>query len=96
MEQTFQNPVLMEITISNRFGLHLRAAKCIMDEACNFVCDIYLSPKSDPSNRVNAKSLLGIISIGVSCGDTIVMEAYGKDADRALSSIREAIKTLIN
>ena len=64
------------VEITNKLGLHARASAKLSHLANVFNSNIYLSYKGD---RVDAKSLLGILTLAASVGNTITIEAEGPD-----------------
>ena len=72
------------IEIINKLGLHARAAAKLSHLANSFNSDIHLIYRED---RVDAKSLLGILTLAASIGNKITIEANGKDQDKALKDI---------
>ncbi|MEN8223511.1 MAG: HPr family phosphocarrier protein [Acidobacteriota bacterium] len=75
-----------KIKITNKLGLHARAAAKLSHLANNFSSNIFLVFNGD---RVNAKSLLGILTLAAAVGNDIVIEADGKDEVDAVSGIKE-------
>lgn len=75
-----------KIKITNKLGLHARAAAKLSHLANNFNSNIYLIFNGD---RVNAKSLLGILTLAAAVGNDIVIEAEGKDETEAVSRIKD-------
>lgn len=74
-----------KIKITNRLGLHARAAAKLSHLANKFDSDIFLLFNGD---KVNAKSLLGILTLAASVGSTIILEFDGKDEKKALEEIK--------
>jgi phosphocarrier protein len=72
------------ITIKNSLGLHARPATFFIQKANSFKCSIWVE-KDDC--RVNAKSLLGILSLGISKGDIITILADGSDEEAAVDAL---------
>ncbi len=72
------------IEITNKLGLHARASAKLSHLANSFQSDIYLVYHGD---RVNAKSLLGILTLAASVGNPITIETDGKDEKEALNQI---------
>lgn len=70
--------------ITNRLGLHARAAAKLSHLSNTFNSDIYLIYNKD---RVNAKSLLGILTLAASVGNKITIEVNGKDEKNAIKKI---------
>ncbi len=78
------------VKIKNRLGLHARAAAKISNVTNTFPCDIYIIFKGD---RVNIKSLLGILTLGVTFGDEITIEANGNGAMEAITALKQLIES---
>lgn len=79
-----------EITITNNIGLHARPATFFIQKANAYKSSIWVE-KDD--RRVNAKSLLGVLSLGVAKGMTITLIADGQDEASALDGLEELIDT---
>ena len=77
------------VTIQNTVGLHARPATFFIQKANSYKSSIWVE-KDD--RRVNAKSLLGVLSLGIVKGMTITLIADGTDEADAL----EGLVTLIN
>lgn len=75
------------VAVNSKYGLHIRLAKEIMSAASICNCDIYLARKDDPTNKINAKSILAIISLEALHQDEIIISAQGDDAQKAIDSI---------
>ena len=75
-----------KIKITNKLGLHARAAAKLSHLANNFSSNIFLVFNGD---RVNAKSLLGILTLAAAVGNDIVVEADGEDEAKAVSRIKD-------
>ena len=73
-----------EVVVKNQVGLHARPATFFIQKANEFKSSIWIEKEE---RRVNAKSLLGILSLGIVGGTTIKVIADGSDeqaADNAL------------
>ena len=75
-------------TILKSVGLHARPATLLIQKANEFRCSIWIE-KDD--RRVNAKSLLGVLSLGVAQGVTISIIADGSDEAQAVDTLCELI-----
>ena len=75
-------------TIQNNVGLHARPATFFIQKANTFQSSIWVE-KED--RRVNAKSLLGVLSLGITKGMTITLIADGSDEKDALDGLCELI-----
>jgi phosphocarrier protein HPr len=79
-----------KITIFHRLGLHLRAGAELTRLASRFKSDIWVS---NGYRRVNAKSLLDLLTLGAIYGTVLEFSAEGEDASRAIQAIRDLIYT---
>ena len=75
-----------KIKITNKLGLHARAAAKLSHLANSFTSNVYLQFNGD---RVSAKSLLGILTLAASVGSDVIIEADGKDENEAVKQIKE-------
>lgn len=76
----------IDIVISNKLGLHARAAAKLTQTAGRFQSEIYIA-RGD--QRVNAKSIMGVMMLAAGLGITVTVDAEGPDADVALDEIRQ-------
>lgn len=77
------------VTISNSVGLHARPATFFVQKANSFKSSIWVE-KEDC--RVNAKSLLGVLSLGITKGTTITLIADGADEAAAIDGLAALIE----
>jgi len=75
-----------KIKIVNKLGLHARAAAKLSHLANTFNSKIFLLFNGD---RVNAKSLLGILTLAASVGNEITIEAEGDDEVNSIYEIKD-------
>ena len=80
--------VTKEVVINNQVGLHARPATFLIQKANEFKSSIWVE-KED--RRVNAKSLLGVLSLGIVKGTAITLIADGTDEEEAISTLAELI-----
>lgn len=80
----------IDIVIDNPTGLHARPAKVFVKLAKTFESDI--SVEKD-GRRVNAKSMVSMLTLGVKCGTEIKISAEGADEQAAIDALREAIES---
>lgn len=80
--------ITRNVTIQNAVGLHARPATFFVQRANAFRCSIWME-KAD--RKVNAKSLLGVLSLGVMKGTSVTLVADGADENEAMESIVELI-----
>ncbi len=76
------------VTIKNSVGLHARPATFFVQKANSYKCSIWVE-KEDC--RVNAKSLLGVLSLGIAQGVTINIIADGNDEADAVDGLTALI-----
>ena len=72
------------VTINNEVGLHARPATFFIQKANEFKSGIWLEKDE---RRVNAKSLLGVLSLGIVKGTTITLLADGADEKEAVTAL---------
>jgi len=77
-----------EAEIINKLGLHARAAAKLTQLAGRFKSDIWLSRNGQ---RVNAKSIMGVMMLAASKGSSIGIEASGEDENEALQALLDLI-----
>ena len=77
-----------EAEIINKLGLHARAAAKLTQLAGRFKSDIWLSRNGQ---RVNAKSIMGVMMLAASKGSSICIETSGEDENEALQALVELI-----
>ncbi len=82
-----------DVTITNNSGLHARPATFFIQKANTYRCNVWVV-KDD--RKVSAKSLLGVLSIGIAKGMTITLVADGDDEVSAIEGLTELIETGFN
>lgn len=70
-------------------GLHAKNATFFVQRANTYKCSIWLEKSA---RRVNAKSLLGILAIGINNGDSFAIRAEGKDEVQAVNELVDLIE----
>ena len=76
------------LTINNSVGLHARPATFFVQKANSFKSSIWIE-KEDC--RVNAKSLLGVLSLGITKGTAVTLIADGVDESSAIDGLADLI-----
>ena len=79
-----------EVLISNNIGLHARPATFFIQKANSFKSSIWIEKEE---RRVNAKSLLGVLSLGIVKGMTITVIAEGPDENEAVDGLIDLVNT---
>ena len=73
-----------ETEITNKLGLHARAAAKLTQLASSFAAEVWMSRGE---RRVNAKSIMGVMMLAAGKGSQITVETEGADADAALAAV---------
>ncbi len=81
---------MKEVVVQNQVGLHARPATFFIQKANEFKSNIWVE-KDD--RRVNAKSLLGVLSLGITKGLNITIIAEGTDEEEAVSALVDLISS---
>ena len=80
--------IISNITIINKLGLHARAASKLVNLASQFSSSVYLDNKG---NRVNSKSIMGVMMLAASQGTELQLEIDGDDESECDNAIKELI-----
>ena len=80
--------VIREVTINNQVGLHARPATFFIQKANEFKSSVWIEKDE---RRVNAKSLLGVLSLGIVKGMTVNIVADGADEEKAVNTLYELV-----
>ena len=80
-----------EVLVKNSTGLHARPATLLVKKASSFKSDISLEFNG---KKANVKSLIGVLSLGVSKDATVKVTASGDDENLAAEEIAKLIETL--
>ena len=78
-----------EVTVENQVGLHARPATFFIQKANEFKSSIWVEKEE---RRVNAKSLLGVLSLGIVKGTNITLIADGSDEKEAVDALVSLIQ----
>ena len=79
-----------DVTITNNIGLHARPATFFIQKANTYKSSIWIE-KDD--RKINAKSLLGVLSMGIAKGMTVTLIAEGQDEVNAINGLVELVQT---
>ena len=79
-----------EILVCNQVGLHARPATFFIQKANEFKSGIWVEKEE---RRVNAKSLLGVLSLGITRGVNITVLAEGQDEESAVNALVDLISS---
>ena len=78
-----------EVTVRCESGLHNKQATYFVQKANEFESSIYLEAQN---RKMNAKSLLGIMSLGIVTGATVTLSAVGDDAEAAVTALEALLQ----
>ncbi len=78
-----------EIVVRCESGLHNKQVTYFVQKANEFESSIWLEIGS---RKMNAKSLLGIMSLGIMAGATVTLSAVGTDAEAAVNALEELLQ----
>lgn len=78
------------VTVKNKTGLHARPAALFVQAANKFKSEIFIEKEG---KRVNAKSIMGVMSLAVSQGTQITILAEGEDEKEAVKKLVELIES---
>lgn len=80
-----------KVTVQNKTGLHARPAALFVQKANQFKSEIHIIKDS---KEINAKSIMGVMSLGVGQGTEILIRADGEDAQQAVDALVELVESL--
>ena len=73
-----------KVTVINRAGIHARPSAILVQTTKNYKSNIFIEKNSD---RINAKSIMGIITLGASYGTELKIIADGEDEQAAVDAL---------
>lgn len=73
-----------EVVVHNQIGLHARPATFFIQKANEFKATIWVEKDS---RKMSAKSLLGVLSLGITRGTSITLSAEGSDEEEAVNAL---------
>jgi phosphocarrier protein len=80
------------VEIGNKYGLHARASTRLAQVAKQFQATVRVSRLGEPE-EVDAKSILGVLTLGIGRGQTLRIRVEGDDAEQAMASIVELVRS---
>jgi len=81
--------VVTELKVINKVGIHARPAAAIVQTLQDFDAEVFFIKDGQ---RVNGKSIMGVLMLAAGCGSVLTVEAEGSEAPEAV----EAVRNLIN
>lgn len=79
------------VTISNRLGLHARAAAQLVRRAGQFESTVQIV-RPDTGETADGKSILSVLLLAASRGTCLIIKAEGEDEERAASALAELVE----
>lgn len=80
--------VSKEVMVNNPTGLHARPATMLVKKATGFKSEVYIEYNG---KKANVKSLIGVLSLGITKGSKIFVQANGIDEEEAVKELSELI-----
>lgn len=79
------------IKIINKYGIHARPARMIVEAASKFNSDVLLSKNGE---EINAKSIMGILMLEAKKDSKVILRIDGKDEKKAMKALQEVFKKI--
>lgn len=83
----------IKITVTHKVGLHARPASLFVQTANKYSSKIMILNLTTESTPVDAKSIIGVLTLGVMQNHEILIRADGPDEDAALQGLSELVKS---
>src|SRR5688572_32018162 len=80
--------ITKEVIVVNKLGIHARPAAMFVKTANRFDCEIFVEKDGE---RVNGKSIMGLMMLAAGPGSRLTLTAEGADAVRALQELEELL-----
>src|SRR2546423_15289854 len=87
--KTNDNAMVKEIVVTNKLGIHARPAAMFVKTANRFECDVFVEKDGE---RVNGKSIMGLMMLAAGPGSRLTVHAEGQDAARLLNELEALLK----
>jgi len=78
-----------DFMVHNKLGIHARPAAMFVKTANRFHCDIFVEKDGE---RVNGKSIMGLMMLAAGPGSKLTVSAQGQDASQALAELETLIQ----
>ena len=78
-----------EMTVTNKLGIHARPAALFVKTANQYECEVFVEKDGE---RVNGKSIMGMMMLAAGPGSHLTVHAEGKDAARAVGELEDLLK----
>ncbi len=81
--------ITKELLVTNKLGIHARPAAMFVKTANRFECDVYVEKDGE---RVNGKSIMGLMMLAAGPGSKLLVLAEGEDAARAVLELEALLR----
>ena len=92
-EPDSKSKLTKELTIVNRLGLHARPSAMFVKTAAKFRSEIWVEKDGE---RINGKSIMGLMMLAAGQGSKLLVTAEGADADKALVELEAIVLNKFN
>lgn len=79
-----------DLVIVNSLGLHARPAAALVQTVLKYQSDVQISSNGQ---RVNAKSIMGLLTLAAAQGATVTVTCKGEDAEEAMEAVRNLVES---
>ena len=87
-EATESSIMTREFTVANKLGIHARPAALFVKIANQFSADVYVEKDGE---RINGKSIMGLMMLAAGPGSVLKVEASGRDAEAVLAQLGDLV-----
>ena len=81
--------ITKELVVTNKLGIHARPAARVVKTANRFECDVYVEKDGE---RVNGKSIMGLMMLAAGPGSKLLVFAEGEDAAKAVVELEALLR----
>ena len=78
-----------ELVITNSLGLHARPAATLVKTVLQYKSDVHIALNG---HRVNAKSIMGLLTLAAAQGSRLEVVCEGEDAEQAMQAVRDLVE----
>lgn len=82
--------ITKKIAIGNPAGLEAHPVAMLVQVASQYESSIYIE---DETRKVNAKSIMGMMSLGLGAGEQVKVTANGEDEEKAIAAIEKYLRS---
>ncbi|MGZ9582913.1 HPr family phosphocarrier protein [Paenibacillus marinisediminis] len=81
-----------DYTVKNPRGIHATPAGALVQLASSYSCEVLLIKENQ---TINAKSIIGLLSLEAKCGETLTVMTVGEQAEKALTDVGKKIESVL-